>query len=388
MTSSDPFDDDDDLFNDNETLAALEAQAKAAQAPAKNRIMQKYHHTMAQPKAGPSGPSTTTKNGKGNFGGRNAPAPLNTEPRAGVGGFGWQEGGKRVVEGNIDRHITSIDERQAYWKGEIAKGTQAQGKKRLTEEYPDVIVKPDGAYGFGEGGGALLHAASQARASEGAAARRAAIAAATANVHKAPEAKPILQSVNPLSQAKAAPKADKFPSNDRTLSRSMSAGHHPVARTNSRGFGGQMSAIQSQSSSQGQQVLPSSQGSLARKTALELDEERRRREAAEEELARLKLKVAEQEERILAEREAREREEDRRQLDGQDERGQGASDKPREDDEDMTTKYKQLQEEMWTAKGEAEQVRRKKQEVSGVTSRVTSRLMPSLYKCSLTQSPS
>ena len=349
MASSDAFDEFDELFADGTELDRLEVQAlQSSQAPSKHRITEPYHHTVARPKAGPTRPSNPALT---NFGGRKEPAPLNTEPRAGVGGFGWEYGGKRSMEGNVERHIQSIKDRQAY----RSHGPSDLGKTQVEEEYPDVVMTTNGGYGFDEGEvlddhirtGAKLEQASQARQTKAAVARRDAIAQAEANSKKSTDP----DSVQGQDQ--------RFPSSSRVLARSVSAGHHAISKS-TKGLGPQLSPIPSQSSSK-TPPLPASQGSLARKSALELEDERRRREAAEEELSRVRAQVAEYQRQLRLEREAKEREEEMRAIAGP------STQKVPEDaevsKEDLLAKFKDMQDELWKAKGEAETIRRGHREV-------------------------
>lgn len=362
MLSSDPFDIDDDLFANPAALDELEASAlQSTQAPPQpppphpphpnpnppRRQTQPYHHPLVRP-------SQT-------FSGRKEPAPLNTEPRAGNSGFGWEFGGKRSIDGNVERHIAAISERAAYW-------SHGHGNERDEEEYPVVVLGEDGRHGFGDGeeedvvdnhartgvGLVMPNASQQVRDVKGAQARREAIAAAGAAEAAAP-----VQAVRaPLSRSNSASsptglnrQVQAGPSNlaqqphhlerpqfvQRSLSRSVSAGAHPVSRPPSRI--NPLPPISSQTSQ-------SSQGSAARKAVFELEGERRRRETAETQLQAAR-------DQIILEQRLRE-------------------EKAREEEsihsgDDPERRLKDLQAELWRAKGEAESVRRAQRDVRGST---------------------
>jgi len=352
-TSSDPFDIDDDLFASPDALDSLEAHAlQSTQTPApapnpgpsqpRKRTTQPYHHQIARP-------SQT-------FSRRKEPAPLNTEPRAGNSGFGWEFGGKRSIDGNVERHIAAIGERAAYW---------SHGKERREEEeYPDVVVGKNGKYEFGQDmedegeevvdnharmGMGLGTSQSQVRDPRGAAARREAIAAASASAGQTTTifVRPPLSRSNSASsspnitrQAAAGPSNPPPPPQppqkfaQRSLSRSVSAGSHPVSRPPSRI--NPLPPIASQSSQ-------SSQGSATRRVAIELEEERRKREATEAQLKALQNQLLVEKNRIQESRKERETE--------------SLGDDPE-------NWMKELQAELYKAKGEAETMRRAQKDVS------------------------
>lgn len=364
MSSSDEFDDlDNGLFDDAETLVDLEARAvKSSQAP--KRHIQPYKHVTATPKTAASRP---TPQPPPKFGGRKEPGPINTEPRAGKGGFGWEYGGKRSMDENVDRYLAQVNERQAYWG-------QGGSNNQDEETYPDVVMNEDGGYGIGVGEVVDTHSRpnialaappkteqqkkeEEEKRLQAAAARRAAIAQATDQSAVAgpgpTTARHFAKTTSvPLHQ----PQPRTFSANPRLLSRSTSAGHHPVSRPTSRGPG--LSPIPSQSASQ-TPPLPASQGSLARKAALELDQERKKREAVETELQKLRAEL---------EKQRRENEEHReREAMDIDVEEAGPAENKRdegtEDEAETTRKIEALQASVWSAQGEAQQVRRLQEEV-------------------------
>lgn len=106
--------------------------------------------------------------------------------------------------------------------------------------------------------------------------------------------------------------------------------------------------------------MPASQGSMARKAALELDEERRKREEVEEELQRIKAELLEKERKFEEERERRELDIDRQESAAV----QAKQERKQEDGEDWKTKFQALQGDYYRAKGEAESMRRAQKDVS------------------------
>ena len=351
----DPYDIDDDIFANPDALDALEAHAlqstqapskSTSQRPAKARITQPYHHQVARP-------SQT-------FSGRKEPAPLNTEPRTSNCGFGWEFGGKRSIEGNVERHIAAISERAAYW---------SHGNGRGEEDYPDIVVGEDGRYELGhdtdgEGevvdnhartGFGLAHpvlSQNQSVDQRGAAARREAIAAAAnAEIGLPPRAS--LARSNSASSSISVPqpgpnKLDLAPQPQprlqpplaqRSLSRSASVGSHqhsrPIPRISP------LPPILSQSSQ-------SSQGSTVRRAAMELAEERQRREAVELQLQSLRTQIS------IEQRKGQEKEQEKEQERRID------STKP---GDDLEKRLAALQADLWRARGETETMRRAQKDV-------------------------
>jgi len=361
MSSPDEFDDfGDDLFSDAQTLAALEAQAmKSSQAP--KRHIQPYRHVTAAPKAGPSKPPPS----KTTFGGRKEPGPINTEPRAGVGGFGWEHGGKRSMDGNVERYLAQVNDRQAYWQ-------QGNGKDQ-EESYPDVVMTKDGGYGIEVGEVVDKHARpsmamaaaplndqekkeEEKKRTQGAAARRAAIAQASQQSAVAgPGPTTTRNFAKTTSVPIQQPQPQKFSANSRLLARSTSAGHHPVTRPLSRGSAaGALTPIPSEPSSQ-TPPIPASQGSLVRKAALELDEERRKREAIEAELEKVKRELQRQQKEHDEQRQKERMDVDVPEMASAKEEG--------ENNLDLSEQLERLKSELYRATGEAQQVRRAQAEV-------------------------
>ena len=349
----DPYDIDDDIFANPDALDALEAHALqstqapsifTSQRPAKARITQPYHHQIVRP-------SPT-------FSGRKEPAPLNTEPRTSNCGFGWEYGGKRSIEGNVERHVAAISERAAYW---------SHGNGRGEEDYPDIVIGEDGTYELGnEMDGEVEVVDNHARTGvelarpalsqnqsidlKGAAARREAIAAAANAVIDSPPRASLLRSnsassfiVNPqkdsikpdlAGQSQLQPRPQLQPA-ERSLLRSASVGSHQLSHSTLRVD--PLPAIVSQSSQ-------SSQGSSARRAAMELAEERQRREAVESQLQSLRNQIS------VEQRKEKEKEQER-SVD---------SAKP---DEDLENRLKTLQADLWRARGETETMRRAQKDV-------------------------
>ncbi|ORX37376.1 hypothetical protein BD324DRAFT_650973 [Kockovaella imperatae] len=344
-TSSDPYDFDDDLFADTAALDQLEASAlQASQAAPRSRVTQPYHHTVTKPK-----PSILSSNVT--FSGRKAPQPINTEPRAGNSGFGWEYGGKRSIEGNVERHVENVNKRQAYWSNNQPGGYTTSNVIQEEESYrPDIVVGENG-YELGEDEIVDSHTtrnfgvappASQSGRSEAAAARRAAIQQASQSIKQESNvAGPSHARSTSIDPGKLAP-GRQFPGQARNFARSVSAGHHPstTAQTFPSGGGSRLSPIPSEGS--GSQT--SSQGSLARKTAIQLEEEKRRAQALEQEIADLKKQL-----------ERRQRAEPARQK-------QAAQEGMEVDSEDVAAKMDELKNQLWKAQGEAQTMRRAQKE--------------------------
>lgn len=416
MSSSDPYD-DDNFFDDPLAFAEIEAaeaqaiQLKSTQSnrpfPAPSQLNDNqqpkktsYHHQVVPPRSGPSKPSKP-------------PAPLNTEPgRQKVSGFGWEHNGKRSIEGNVERHVQHTKDRQDYWNNDNAIGGSGVGnfsssqnprRGRIVsaqpiEELPmDVVMSSDGKYGLA--GGQISDDNYEKPIDVGAAdARRMAIMAAMV-----PESRPPISRSNssssftsnrpPLHTAEISPFVSnnginpvqpnvKFNSS-RTLARSASAGSHILSRPTSAGPsrppGIKLPPIPSQSSQKSESQYPQtqhanhlqlgsqgsgsgpapSQGSIARRSVFELEEEKkkveeekRKRLAAEEELRSMRAEIARLKNGALIKGKERERED-------VDESN---------DDVEVTTKLTKevetIKQEMYRYKGEAEIVRKRQVAVS------------------------
>ncbi|EIW72574.1 hypothetical protein TREMEDRAFT_72810 [Tremella mesenterica DSM 1558] len=348
--SSDPF--DDDLFDDLDTsaLEAIEAQAIAVQSSqAPKRHTERYHHTVAVPRNSPAAPIRPSNPAKT---GGPTPRPLNTEPRAGNTGFGWEFGGKRSIDGNVERHVQAVKDRQVYWNG------------KEEESYPDITVNAQGQYGLGQGYGeeaevmdsharpvmeSLTEVRKEKGGIKGSAARRAAITLASQNSqgYRAQSEEisvpPRIPSVAPVEGRNDNDTVQPLPkfNNNRSFSRSVSMGAQVSNRTlyqnhNSLHPTRTLAPIPSQSSQGSSSQMPggSQSGALTRRTALELEEERRKREKLEQEI-RLLRKTGEKSQ--LASR---------------------VEEPVAESSKDAEKRMKELQAELWRAKGEAESVRR------------------------------
>ena len=366
MVSPDPFDEFDDLFADPSNLDAIDAILQSTQAPPKPRVTQPYHHQIARPR------NVATQK---TFSRRKEPAPLNTEPRAGPSGFGWEHGGKRSIPGNVERHVNAIHERQKYWA--------LDEKAQEEESYPELVVNAAGQYGFsgeeeGEGEvvdtfartGELGESQAKVRDTTGAAARREAIMKAA---NEATAAKVVPRP--PISRSNSAAVTRPGPSNlqahvqaaqttfqaqpqanfpTRSISRSVSAGAHLSSRPSSRA-----SQILPPISSQNfSSPIPLSQGSARRKAAIELDEEQRKQEAAEAEL--LESRPRPEADETMGK--GNEREEKQEVMEGK------KDNKEWEEMErqlnEMRKQVKTLQEESWRVEGEKETMRRVRKDVS------------------------
>ena len=341
--SSDPFD-DDDLFNDAETLAQLdrlEQQAiQLSQAQPAKRQTKPYHHTVTQPKAGPSKPPT--------FGGRKEPAPLRTEPGVKTGGFGWEHGGKRSIDGNVQRHIAQVEQRQAYWQKDEANGNvdgTSSGYSKDDESYPSIVLNKDGGYGLEEAEVVDKHTLPPTtllpvgpRAKTPAEIRREAIQRASRE--------PLPAIPEPSGSQQTTP----FTGCNRTFARSISAGNHPISRTTFKSSAPALPTIPS-SQRASTPPLPASQGSIARRAALELDDEKRKLEDAQIRIAQLQRQLEE--------------ERTRPQRTGVLQPSQRAAQPDAPEVSELQAKFKALQADFWKAKGEAENIRRAQKDAQG-----------------------
>jgi len=306
------------------------------------------------------------------------------------------------MEGNVERHIAQIDKRQAYWShGGRSNDAGPSRQGGDDESYPQITMK-NGSYGLEAPEIVDNHARpnisfppakmeqqrreDDEKKRQAAEARRAALtglptpSGSAANGIDVP-ARRLPGPILPMNTAVAGPGpsttrnltktnstpinhiAEKFSSN-RTISRSISAGQlhsKPVVTSVSRVPGPQLSPIPSSQSSQSIQI-PASQGSMVRKAALELDEERRKREEAEAQLKRIKAELLQKESKFEEERERREMEMDRQDA----ATTQARQVKDEEGGEDWKVKFQALQGDYYRAKGEAESMRRAQKDVSGL----------------------
>ena len=358
MSDNDAYDDfdDDGFFNDAETLAQVakvEAEAvKASQAP--KRTTQRYHHTVAPPKSTPSSrppPKPSTKD----------PGRVNTEPRASTGGFGWEHGGKRQQD--AERYIALVEERQAYW------GTGKETKvEEEGDEPPDIVMTAEGAYDLQPVDIVDTHApptinglsndrfrkhieAQEARKEEAMTKRRMAIQQETQSRSNILEPGPSTtrKMTKTVSGPILHPQPQGLNGSNRQFSRSISNGGAPAPRPLSRGP--ILPPIPSQSSQT--PPIPSSQGSIVRKTAFQLDEEKRKSEALEAEVEKLKLLLSKQKSLNPSVPDA---------VSYQSQQVPDVADKA-DDGKELKTKLDTMQTDLYRAIGEAEQIRRAQKEV-------------------------
>lgn len=292
MADLDSFDDDAFFSSlDLNVLDQVEAHAISSTQAARP------HHTIAKP--------------------QKEPRPINTEPRAGgKSTFGFGELGKHTHPANETRYIDGVEKRKQYW-----------GLKRDDDaEYPSVTVDATGRYGIAQdsdddeqvvdlhapGGRALTYGRQVAPqpdlGSQGARARREALVGAM---------------LPPSARDGALPG-----SQSRVLSRSVSTGKQVVVPRTGRS---NLAPIASQSSQ------PSSQGSQVRRSALQLDDERRKREELEQQVRALQTQ-------LQASKQTREHWTNGLHVDL--------------DREPLEQQLKVIQAQLWQAKGEAETVRR------------------------------
>jgi hypothetical protein len=267
--------------------ASQQPRKPTIEPPRPTRVTEKYHHTVSKPAKLLQPRTSLTKD----------PGPINTEPRAaGAGsGFGWNvDGGKRSYDGNLERHIGDERRRNDEWRNRQVVPEE--------EDFPEVVLRKEGGYGLGPSEAGINNGvpppASQNTSAAGAAARRQAMISASrsnstepANAVAGPSRLPQQQVFKQPQERPIIPAKDQFA--PRTLARSTSAGHQPQPpRPLSRNGVSHLPVIHSQSqTSTNSQQPPASQGSLVRKTAIELEEEKRKREIAEEEIKLLKAEV-------------------------------------------------------------------------------------------------
>ncbi|RSH93008.1 hypothetical protein EHS25_008456 [Saitozyma podzolica] len=372
--SSDSFD-DDDLFDDPaalDAIAAVEAQAISASQATKPHATQGYHHTVSLPRVGSSKPVPPPAFGVTSKGKARDPVPINTEPRVSTGGFGWGDGGKHFFPGNMERIITA--------------GKQQRFREGYDDDdLPEIMMDDSGRYGFLGGAEEEVvdnhaRAVSESLAAKApiarpvgdtsavataAAVRRLAIRAAMDGTARDDAMSIMSRSVSadskgpatsnqprpplaPLQQQPLQAGPSRFGA-PRSLSRSVSAGSHIFARPAPTSSTSRLEPIlsQSQSSQNGDRAAsqgpPASQGAAARRAVFELDEERRKRDDLERQLDELKAQAASHQGKGKG----------RALWEGGEEVAEGDG-----TDADMTKKIKELQTELWRAKGEAESVRR------------------------------
>lgn len=259
--SSDPFD-DYDLDFDPATLKEIEALEKRASSVSATQS-KKYHHTVAKPaKARPKPP----------------PRPINTNPRTSGCGMGWEPGGKHftkyapppLASQRIDEESLPVDmvvDEHGRYTGASQDEVIDQRTRPEIREMVENAAKP-----------------AVPPPMPGSQARREAIFSAMAEAGPGPSttASRQFQRSNSSSAVPSAT-APKLGAN-RALARSVSTGanvfnRQPPART----------SLPPITASQGSQ---SSQGAAARRVAGELEDERRKREASENEVRALKAQIA------------------------------------------------------------------------------------------------
>ena len=173
MPDSDPYDVDDFNLDDHDLdkIDNIEAIFTASQAPRQSTpptfnalAASSKHHTIAPPRdEGLHANSSTSSSNVGKpghsvggmvpapFGRTKAgkprvPAPLNTTPGVTGTGFGWEHGGKRSMDGNLQRNLQAIEERQTYWYGS---SQQQQDQAQATPHAHGAVNRQ--AYGQGQG---------------------------------------------------------------------------------------------------------------------------------------------------------------------------------------------------------------------------------------------
>ena len=332
---SDPFD-DDDFFADIDLKALEEVEAKAISA------------TQAVRAARP--PPITSNLLK-------EPRPVNTEPRAGgKSTFGFGELGKHTHPANETRYIEGVEKRKQYW------GIKRDDDEKEEDGYPAVTLDAAGRYDIagdtddddqvvdthapgGRGVAYTRTAALQRNAPDG-----------TQNSHArresaGHEAGPSRLPMNPPRNGPTsdtlrmpAPAPSHLPEGStRVLARSASVGKQVFAPRGGRHQSG-LAPIQSQSNPS-QSMPSSSQGSQARRSVLQLDDEKRRRGELEREVERLHAQLQAS------------KTQPRHWTDGiQVDMGPG----------NPEDKVRELQAQVWKAQGEAENVRRLQKTVSPV----------------------
>jgi len=332
---SDPFD-DDDFFADIDLKALEEVEARAISA------------TQAVRATRP--PPTNSNLLK-------EPRPINTEPRAGgKSTFGFGELGKHTHPANETRYIEGVEKRKQYW------GIKRDDDEKEEAGYPAVTIDATGRYDIagdtdddeqvvdthapgGRGVAYTRTAALQRNAING-----------THSTHQrrestGSEAGPSRLPMNPPrsgpttdSLRMPAPAHTHLPEGSiRVLARSASVGKQVFAPRAGRHQSG-LAPIQSQSNPS-QSMPSSSQGSQARRSVLQLDDEKRRRGELEREVERLQAQLQAS------------KTQPRHWTDGiQVDMGTG----------NPEDRVRELQAQVWKAQGEAENIRRLQKTVSPV----------------------
>lgn len=250
--TSDPFD-DDAFFSDIDISALEEVEAQAISAT-----------QAVRPIRPPSAKSFKE------------PRPINTEPRAGgKSTFGFGELGKHTHPANETRYIDNVEKRKQYW-----------GLKRDDDddEFPAVTIDATGRYDLAQDDDEDDQVVdTHAPGGRGVAYTR------TAALQRAPAVNISKPTAGP-SRLPLAPQSNtSHTASTRTLARSASVGKQVFAPRGSRLQPG-LAPISSQSNPS-QSMPSSSQGSQARRSVLQLDDEKRKREELEREVERLQAQL-------------------------------------------------------------------------------------------------
>jgi YD repeat-containing protein len=326
--TSDPF--DDDAFFADIDISALEAVE--AQAISATQVVR------APPQPQPRATNLQKE-----------PRPINTEPRAGgKSTFGFGELGKHTHPANETRYIDGVEKRKQYW------GIRRDDDKEDEENgYPVVTIDATGQYDLardtddedqvvdthapGGRGVAYTRTAALQRSSR----------TETAGNVAGPSRLPAIPPRNPAEidaiRMPAPANGDLPLGSTRVLARSASVGKQVFAPRGGRLQPG-LAPILSQSNPS-QSMPSSSQGSQARRSVLQLDDEKRRREDLEREVERLQAQLQAS------------KTQNRHWTDGiQVDMGNG----------NPEDRVRDLQGQLWKAKGEAENIRRMQKTVSSV----------------------
>jgi hypothetical protein len=323
---SDPFD-DDGFFSDIDISALEEVEAQAISATQAVQPPNRFQNTTGRP--------------------QKEPRPINTEPRAGgKSTFGFGELGKHTHPANEQRYVDNVEKRKQYW-----------GIKRDDDEdeedYPTVTVDATGKYDLARdtdedaqvvdthapGGRGMAYDRIQRNpviSDQGTQARREAVVAAAGPSRLAA---PPARDASSLNQQQGAGPSRLPPpgASTRVLARSASVGKQVFAPRPSRLQPG-LPPISSKSNNS-QSMPSSSQGSQSRRSVLQLDEEKRKREELEKEVERLQAQL----------RSIKPPAEKRHWTNGLEvDMGDG----------DPQKRMKELQAQLWQAKGEVETIRR------------------------------
>lgn len=331
---SDDFE-DDDLFNDPSLLAEVEAHAISS--------------TQAQRPGGVDRPGTSVSGAAGSTGrqpvfgytksGRPIyePQPVNTEPRVSKGAFGWGDLGKFNGVSDLKHgDLNGYPRRQQH---------EEQQDYDDDDHHPETTMDAMGRYGYGSQDEAEVIDKRAQTLSESLAAqpRSGPIAESSAQARR----RAALLGGPPATGAAMSRPQESMPpparlNTSRAFSRSTSAGPNLFARPG-QAHAFRMEPILSQGS-QGTPV-PASQGAAARKAVFALEEETRKRELAEKELAELRAELE------------RERNSRRSKEPAQD-HWPGLPAPHTSDQGELLRKFQELETQLWSAKGEAETIRR------------------------------